>query len=245
MGITEEEARRWHEQRQHEVLGQRLESYMRSTPSHRVYLDAFYIGRYPVTNEQYARFVQDTDHRVPFGDFIWVKTFTRDEARKFPPPGKENHPVVGVSWDDAQAYCEWAGLRLPTEAEWEKAACWDATTGRKRVYPWGDEWDARRCNCSEGGKGGTTPGEAHSPGGDSPYGCADMAGNVWEWVADWLGSYPAGRQVNPTGPHSGTRRVARSGMWNSSSRMARCACRSSHNPDDRLGFWGFRCAMSA
>ena len=236
MGITEEEPRRW----QQEFGGGDLERFIDSTPCHRVYLDAFYIGRYPVTKAQYARFVQGTDHPVPFTGFDWVSPDTWN--RKVPPPREENHPVVGVSWDDAHAYCEWAGLRLPTEAEWEKAAVWDAKAGRKRVYPWGDEWDARRCNCSEGGKGGTTPVAFYSPAGDSSYGCADMAGNVWEWVADWLGDYPSGRQTNPTGPASGRFRVLRGGSWIGSSSGAN---RLYWFPDFGNDLDGFRCARSS
>ena len=263
MGITEEEARRWDEQ-----FGRDSEWFMWSTPSHRVYLDAFYIGRYPVTNAQYTRFVQDTGYFVPFVDMDWATPYNWDRKRKVPPPGKENHPVVFVNWYDAQAYCEWAGLRLPTEAEWEKAASWDVKAGRKRVYPWGDRWDGRKCNSAErlaghplpthdewkkwldvsSGEGDqdiTTPVDAYSPAGDSPYGCADMAGNVWEWVADWFGSYPADRQVNPTGPASGDYRVLCGGSWLYSSSGARCAARDLVNPDGRDVYWGFRCARSS
>ena len=243
MGITEQEARRWHEE-----FGGDLEWYMWSTPSHRVYLDAFYIGRYPVTNAQYARFVQDTGHPVPYYNVDWVRSHDWDRKGKIPPPGKENHPVVLVNWYDAQAYCEWAGLRLPTEAEWEKAASWDVKEGRKRVYPWGDEWDAKRCNSLGGGRDDTTPVGSYSPAGDSPYSCADMAGNVWEWVADWFGYYPAGRQVNPTGPHSGTHRVLCGGSWSylpSPWDEFRCAYRVRRKPVHRYSGRGFRCAKSS
>ena len=244
MGIDEEEARWWHAK----FLGADLECYMWSSPSHQVYLDAFYIGRYPVTNKQYARFVQETGHRVPFRDADWARPYNWDRKRKVPPPEKEDHPVRFVSWDDAQAYCDWAGLRLPTEAEWEKAASWDVEAGRKRDYPWGDEWDASLSNSWEGDSEGTTPVGAYSPEGDSPYGCADMAGNVWEWVADWYGSYPVGRQVNPTGPDSGAYRVLRGGSWLpfpfGSSINSRSAVRYYWNPDDGIHN-GFRCARSS
>ena len=199
-------------------------------PQHRVYLDAYYIGRYPVTNKQYARLIQDTGYKTPED---W------DEKQT-----KESYPVVNVSWHDAQAYCEWAGLRLPTEAEWEKAASWDAKAGRKRLYPWGDKWDAGQCNTSEGGKGGTTPVGAYSPAGDSPYGCADMAGNVWEWVADWYGEgyYKVSPGRNPLGPDSGDSRVLRGGSWYVTRYRARSAYRSRNYPDV-FDYWGFRCCL--
>ena len=235
-----------------------------------VYLDAFYIARYPVTHAQYARFVQETGHRVPFRDVDWARPYNWDRKRKVPPPEKEDHPVRFVSWDDAHAYGDWAGLRLPTEAEWEKAATWDVKEGCKRVYPWGDRWDSQKCNSAERLAGRelrtlderlewcrswdelelvqrqdiTTPVGAYSPAGDSPYGCADLAGNVWEWVADWFGSYPAGRQVNPTGPDAGRLRVLRGSSWGNSSVYARCAYRVVGDPDYRIGSAGFRCARS-
>ena len=267
MGITDEEANRWEEQ-----FGGGL-SCMASTPSHRVHLDAFYIARYPVTNAQYARFVQDTGHRVPFVDVDVdiVRLCNWDPKRKIPPLGKEDHPVVLVSWDDAQAYCEWAGLRLPTEAEWVKAACWDVEAGHKRVYPWGDRWDGKKCNSAErvaghalatydewknwldvfspeDGQDTTTPVGSYSPAGDSPYGCADMAGNVAQWVADWVSLYPVGPQVNPTGPASANpiwpRRVSSGSSWCDPFLGARCAVRGTGDPDNRCHNLGFRCARS-
>jgi sulfatase modifying factor 1 len=211
-------------------------------PQHPITLDAYYIGRCPVTQAQYARFVQAAGHRVPFVDADWAKAYNWDAARKAPPRGKEQHPVVLVSWDDAVAYCWWAGLRLPAEAEWEKAA--RGTDGR--IYPWGNKWDAARCNTHEGGKGGTTPVGAYSPGGDSPYGCADMAGNVWEWCADWYdgGYYAHSPSRNPQGPSSGSYKVLRGGSWGGGWDYVRVALRYDLTPDDRYGSFGFRCAAS-
>jgi formylglycine-generating enzyme required for sulfatase activity len=208
-------------------------------PQHRVVLDAYYIGRYTVTHAQYARFVQATGHRVPSGspEYNW------DDKHKTPPQGKGDHPVVLVSWHDAAAYCTWAGLRLPTEAEWEKAA-----RGTKaRIYPWGDPWDTARCNSSKGRKGGTTPVGAYSPAGDSPYGCADMAGNVWEWCADWhdAGYYAHSPSRNPRGPDSGQCRVLRGGSWINVSDYVRSAIRLRINPGGRDGIIGFRCGVSS
>ena len=111
---------------------------------------------------------------------------------KAPPDELRDHPVVYVSWRDCVAYAEWAGVRLLTEQEWEKAA--RGIDGR--VYPWGDEFDSARCNTYESGIGATTPVGRYSPGGDSPCGCADMAGNVWEWTASNVGrAVPASRGI--------------------------------------------------
>ena len=161
--------------------------------------------------------------------------------------GKEDHPVVMIFWDDAVAYCEWAGLRLPTEAEWEKAASWDAMRRNKRIYPWGDEWDASRCNWRGGDKSYTTKVGAFSPAGDSPCGCADMAGNVWEWVADWYDSDYYGRSTsrNPAGPYRGEYRVLRGGSWDYDPLLLRSANRNMYRPDAALLGRGFRCARSS
>ena len=144
---------------------------------HRVFLDAFKISKYPVTNMQYQTFVDATGHPAPGH---WSEGAY--------PPNRANYPVVNISWDDAVAYCRWLSeatgkeCRLPTEAEWEKAAGWDEEQGVKRSYPWGDQFDANLCNTAESGIGDTTPVGIY-PGGASPYGVMDMAGNVWEWMA--------------------------------------------------------------
>ena len=142
--------------------------------AHSVYVNAFYIGKYPVTNAEYARFMADL-------------------GRGFDVPAeKESHPVTGMDWYSAKDYADWAGMRLLTEAEWEKAASWEeinketsrqGNRGRKRKYPWGDTFDAKKCNTGESGINTTTPVGKYSALGDSPYNVADMAGNVWEWVA--------------------------------------------------------------
>lgn len=173
-------------------------------PPHTVYLDSFYIDRFPVTNAEYKKFIDATKREPPAH---W-------QNGKIP-PGKENHPVVYVSWDDANAYAQWAGKRLPTEAEWEKAASWDDSRKEKRVYPWGNDFDVGKCNCAESGIGDTTPVGKYSPQGDSFYGVADMAGNVWEWCADWYDKnyYKNSPRENPKGPASGQYRVLRGGSW--------------------------------
>ena len=191
-------------------------------PQHTAVLAEYWIDRFPVANAQYARFVEETGYRAA-GD--WHGAFA---------PGKERHPVVNVTWDDARAYAEWCGKRLPTEAQWEKAA--RGTDARR--YPWGERWDGNKCNVS--GRG-TTP-VGHYPAGASPYGCHEMAGNVWEWVEDWYdaGYYARSPRDNPRGPESGVLRVVRGGSWNDNRAYARAACRGHGSPDGRGGGLGFR-----
>ncbi len=210
-------------------------------PRHRVYVSEFYIGKYPVTNEQYAAFVKATKHRVP-------KYWDKGKI----PVGKENHPVVNVFWDDAVAFCEWLSqassraCRLPTEAEWEKAARGPSTgSGDGRIYPWGSQWDKTRLNSKEGGPGDTTPVGRYSPGGNSPYGVADMCGNVWEWCADRYDEKEYQRRAtttikDPAGPKQGGARVLRGGSWLNDLDYARCAIRGRFDPNYSLNFIGFR-----
>ena len=208
-------------------------------PRHRAYLSEYWIGKYPVANAQYATFVNVTGHKPP-----------KHWKKGCPPQGKENHPVVYVNWHDAAAYCRWLTqvtgrpYRLPTEAEWEKAA--RGTDERK--YPWGNRWDSRKCNAWKWlGKKSTTPVGAYSPAGDSPYGCADMAGNVWEWVADWYESDYYGRSPsrNPTGPPSGKSRGLRGGSWGSVPYYVRSAYRLRYRPVVTYNVVGFRCARGS
>ena len=153
----------------------------------------------------------------------------------------DTHPV-NVSWNDAKAYAKWAGVTLPTEAQWEKAA--RGTDGR--VYPWGNDWDAAKCNNSVGANhpGKTSP-VGSFPAGASPYGCLDMAGNVWQWCADWYGAdyYTTSPAKNPTGPATGTVRVLRGGSWGGSGVVYGCrgACRIYYIPYLWVYLIGFRC----
>jgi hypothetical protein len=179
----------------------------------RVHVDAFQIGKYMITNAQYARFVADTSHPPPAH---W-------EGREFP-ASKALHPVVFVSLYDADAYATWAGKRLPTEEEWEKAA--RGTDGRE--YPWG-EWQEGGCNTRETGIGDSTPVDRYSPRSDSPYGCVDMAGNVWEWTAPgWVSNNP----------------VVRGGSFNYLQGVSRCSYRIRHNPNSPSEDIGFRVAAT-
>jgi formylglycine-generating enzyme required for sulfatase activity len=210
-------------------------------PGHEVHLEAYYIGKYQVTNARFAEFVKKTGYRAQ-GD--WQVFYFQ---------GTENHPVVRVSWFDAEAYCRWAGLRLPTEAEWEKAA--RGTDGRK--YPWGDAWDETRLNWYQGPglpgmvkiyrERGMLP-VGSFPGGASPWGCLDMAGNASEWCGDWYEKkyYRRSPASNPQGPERGRYRVLRGGAWyNNSPDFFRCSFRRKLYPLDWLGFSGFRVCRSA
>jgi len=204
-------------------------------PRHKVYLDAFYIARYPVTNADYKRFVDTTQHAPPAH---WKNGKI--------PQGKENHPVVYVDWNDAVAYCKCAGVRLPTEAEWEKAASWDAAKKEKRVYPWGKEFDKNKCNSAESKIGDTTPVGAYSAkGGDSAYGVADMAGNVWEWCSSLYHEYPYRADDGRENMQGSNPRVLRGGAFLNNEYDVRAACRIRLVPDDRYGNGGFRVVAGA
>ncbi len=154
-----------------------------------------------------------------------------------PKSGYADHPVIEVSWYGAVAYCEWAGGRLPTEAEWAYAA----RGPEARVFPWGDEWDENRLNSVGAGPGDTTEVGSY-PAGASWCGALDMAGNAWEWVADWYGDYPSGAQANPTGPSSGEYKRMRGGSWYDGRHRARCAYRYGSHPVNWYDYVGFRCA---
>jgi iron(II)-dependent oxidoreductase len=195
-------------------------------PRRRVALDGFSIDKFEVTKALYQKFMSATGRAAP--------QYWNDS--KFNDP---QQPVVGVSWQDADAFCRWAGKRLPTEAEWEKAA--RGKDGSK--YPWGDTWDASRANSSES-KLGATAKVGSYPGGASPYGAHDMAGNVWEWVADWYDKdyYKRGPDRNPKGPDTGTNRVLRGGSWYDNPINLRAADRFNYPPGLRSIDIGFRCA---
>ena len=199
-------------------------------PQRKVYLDGYWMYKTEVTVAQYRKFCKATNREMPEApEWGW----------------KEDHPVVNVSWHDAVDYAKWAGASLPTEAQWEKAA--RGTDGR--VFPWGNEWDAGACaNSVSWSLKGTKP-VGSCPAGASPYGCVDMAGNAWEWCADWYDEAYYGNEApsrNPPGPASGSDRVLRGGSWHLDYFVFfRCAYRISFSPDLRSGdFGGFRCSRT-
>ena len=242
-------------------------------PQHRVYLDAYWIDRTEVTNAMFARFVAATGYNTDaekagkgpvldpaagkWQDNIAGVDWAHPRGPVSDLKGLEAHPVVLVSWNDSAWYCKWAGRRLPSEAEWEKAA--RGTDGRQ--YPWGDGWDVqstkrlnfadRNLNVADADKNAddgyqfTAPVGSY-PAGMSPYGALDMAGNVWEWVADWFDEKPylALTARNPTGPASGQNRLLRGGSWIHPRWLVRAASRMWGSPVAWQSNDGFRCARS-
>jgi len=215
-------------------------------PAHKVFLDAFWIDKTEVTNALYAKCVAAAKCNMP--------TLTKF----YDDPAYADHPVVAVTWVDAKNYCEWSGRRLPTEAEWEKAASWNPATGTKRIYPWGDEFD-----CKKGNFNGADcdPYENTAPVGSFPegasaYGVLDMGGNAWEWVNDaFIETDPYGERQNyyATSPSSNppgvdpaitVYRVMRGGAWKMNFGLGRSAYRLWFALDDTYDFVGFRCALS-
>lgn len=209
------------------------------SPRHKVDLPAYWIAKYPITNQQYAIFVKETPQQI-------AKEMDWPFAK--PPQSKLNHPVVGVSWHDALAYCRWLSTqtgqtyRLPTEAEWEKAA-----RGKDgRLYPWGNEWEDNRCHHS--GKG--TAAVNVYPLGQSPFGCFDMVGNVWEWTNTLWGShwqkteYPYPYQAEDgredQNMDSIQFRIFRGGSYAEEIKKLTCVTRSWYTPDHRHRTRGFR-----
>ncbi len=209
-------------------------------PQHKVYLDAFLIDRTEVTNAMYAKCVAAGVCKAPSD----IRSSTR--SKYYDDTQYANYPVINVSWDAAQVYCKWAGGRLPTEAEWEKAARGPSTgSGDGHIYPWGDAPpDVQRANFANN-VGDTTPVGAYAAGA-SPYGALDMAGNVWEWVADWYDEtyYASASARNPPGPGSGQDRVLRGGSWKHDQWAVRAATRNRMGPGNVYYLVGFRCARS-
>lgn len=201
----------------------------KSQPEHKRFLNAFFIDKFEVTNKRYKRFV-DAIKRTPPAHWI-DEGFPKDRA---------NHPVIFVSWHDANDFCRWEGNRLPTEAEWEKAA----RGTDKRTFPWGDKFDPKRGNMPQYGKKDSMPVGSFEDG-KSPYGVYDMAGNVWEWTSDWFKPYP--NNTHPDENYGEKYRVLRGGSWYDCT-YYKCGIsaptynRIFFNPVTMNNNFGFRCA---
>ncbi|WP_161542542.1 SUMF1/EgtB/PvdO family nonheme iron enzyme [Levilinea saccharolytica] len=209
---------------------------MDERPQHQVYLDSYWIDQTEVSNAAYARCVADGECTAPYkNSFILQSSYFEDSQFA-------NYPVIFVNWNQAKEFCQWAGRRLPTEAEWEKAA----REYSPRIYPWGNFPPNINLSNYNGVVGDTLPVDSF-PQGASPYGVLNMAGNVWEWVSDWYaeGYYQNSPTRNPTGPQIGENRVLRGGAWNDESTSIRAANRNQYSPDGRNKSIGFRCAQSA
>lgn len=240
MGSTAADTAIWHE--------------INEYPQHIVYLDSYQIDKYEVTNNQYSVFMAAGGYsNIAYWTtegWTW-RTSNSITAPLYWLSGQYNsgnafpsHPVVGVNWYEAYAFCQWAGGHLPTEAQWEKAARYTDT----RYYPWGSTWDAAKCNSTY-----NTPPDnftysspvGYFSAGASYYGVHDMAGNVFEWVNDWYSSTyynDPGATSNPTGPTSGTHRHFRGGSFHMPASLCRVACRSVAPPASRDSHSGFRVA---
>jgi len=219
-------------------LGMHLRPRLDDQPAHLVYLDAYSIDKYEVTNSDYERFAVATRHRKPFH---WIGGKV--------PAGLEKLPVYNVSWDDAVAYCTFAGKRLPTEAEWERAARGGVES---TMYPWGEELRPRAAGATRGSaqvklahyglpNGPTTVGSYPANG----FGLFDVTGNLWEWVSDWYGRsyFSTSPENNPKGPVNGQYRVIRGGGWSDNDeRLLALHYRNFTNPSHRTATVGFRCA---
>lgn len=211
-------------------------------PQHTIRLSSFYLDRYPVTQAEYHRFAQETDHPVPSYQIEWadIEEYNWNPETRMPPADKLDHPVVLVSWEDGRAYGEWALKRLPTEAEWERAA--RGPEGMR--WPWGNEFGRGNGNTKEMNLGRTTAVYRFSPCGDSSEGVADLIGNVWEWTTSLYWPYPYAENDGREGLEAKGWRVLRGGSWVNDLTIANATSRLD---GDFLFFnnVGFRCAVAA
>jgi serine/threonine-protein kinase len=250
------------------TMGSDSSSYENEKPAHTVFLDPYWIDQTEVTNSMFAAFVAQTSTQTEAERTGSSSTYNPDTAKTETTQGADwqhpfgpdssladldEHPVVHVSWNDAQAYCEWAGGRLPTEAEWEKAA----RGTDARTFPWGNDFDGTRLNFADlrlnafwgdnnydDGFQFTAPVGSY-PLGASPYGALDLVGNVWEWVNDWVDEayYQGSPASNPGGPDSGEYRIVRGGSWHDIEDGERASYRGWNGPGDTDITLGFRCVL--
>jgi formylglycine-generating enzyme required for sulfatase activity len=230
-------------------------------PAHIVFLDAYWMDQNEVTNAMFALFLSELGNQSE-GGFTWLDVNHYDNFKHIgsewiPEMGFEEHPVIEVTWHGARAYCDWAGRRLPTEAEWEKAARGEEGF----IYSWGNDFECKKGNADDeanfdnyvvpdgvGCDGFIQTAPVGSfPGGASPYGLLDMTGNIWEWVFDWYGSryFQSSPTSNPHGPSSGDSRVIRGGSWSNKVSDLRTTYRGWVNPSLSINDIGFRCALTA
>jgi formylglycine-generating enzyme required for sulfatase activity len=208
-------------------------------PVRRIDLPAFYIDKYEVTNNRYKRFIDATNYKVPWShDPTAAAPYLWDWQKRIYPTGKGEDPVVLVSWEDAKAFCTWAGKRIPTEAEWEKAA----RGAKGKPYPWGNDWANGKANTSESGLKQTAPAGGFKED-VSEYGVYDLAGNVSEWVEDYFAPYPG----NPLTRYEERNkyRVLRGGSWDYSHSIANGYHRQYALPHSQMTSFGFRCVKAA
>ncbi|MDA8241057.1 MAG: formylglycine-generating enzyme family protein [Nitrospiraceae bacterium] len=243
-----------------------LEAYPKGeTPRHEVYLDAFLIDKYEVTNKEFAEFLDAEKHSAGFEEKRekwvvirndlekqekadwWPTEIERDGGSYRPVPGFERYPVLSVSWYAADAYCRWAGKRLPTEAEWEKAARGGPA---KKDYPWGNEIPTGGVIFKRSWQNNAYPAPVGKVGNYYPngYGLYDMAGNVSEWCSDWYDRDYYRRSSpskDPRGPETGLQKVIRGGSWANTAPFLRVAYRNSSSPGSLQSGVGFRCVKGA
>jgi len=237
MGSSEDEIRKIIRDLGHGEFGpdvqdiHNIQWFAAETPQQEAYVEEFYIDKYEVTNAQYKEFIQAKGRAMP-----------RHWENGTYPEGKGDHPVVYVSWEDADAYCRWVGKRLPTEIEWEKAA----RGTDARIWPWGNTFDVTKCNV-ESWEGSDSKQVGSYPDGVSPYGVYDMAGNVWEWTDSWYDAYPGSDYT--TTEFGKKLRVLRGGSWYHYDSLgpigARCASRDRAVQQSVSYVAGFRCAIGA
>lgn len=241
------------------------EWYFEANPQHSVQLSGYWVSKFEITRGQFKKFIDAGGYS---NSSYWSTTgwawrtangITQpaywSPVQNFEGSGSftqtDNHPVIGITYYEAEAFCKWARGRLPTEAEWEKAAGWDAAAQVARAYPWGNNWDVNKCNGFDENNVAVTfktmPVGSY-PSGRSAYGCYDMAGNAWEWVRDWsetnYSQTPPGGWVDPTGPATGTARMIRGcSFYMAYPEFYGCAFRISAAPTNREFDYGIRMVM--